>query len=57
MRGSYLACRKMGKDKGGSGGTIINMASIAGLKVLPFGPAYSASKNAVVGFTRALGVS
>lgn len=35
-------------------GTIINMASVAGHVAAPFMTAYSASKHAVVGFTRSL---
>lgn len=42
-------------DKGGNGGTIINMASVAGFKVLSLFPFYSASKFAVMGFTKSLG--
>jgi short-subunit dehydrogenase len=36
------------------GGTIINIASIAGKRVLPLQSAYSASKYAIVGFSEAL---
>jgi NAD(P)-dependent dehydrogenase (short-subunit alcohol dehydrogenase family) len=35
------------------GGVIINVASVAGLKGLPLAPAYTASKHAVVGLTKA----
>ncbi|XP_026324877.1 15-hydroxyprostaglandin dehydrogenase [NAD(+)]-like [Hyposmocoma kahamanoa] len=45
----------MRKDKGGKGGTIINLASIYGYRVDQFLPVYQASKFAVMGFTRSLG--
>ena len=56
MRGSLLALESMGANKGGEGGVIVNISSIAGLKVVPFGPVYAASKSAIVGLTRSLGV-
>ncbi|XP_026729164.1 15-hydroxyprostaglandin dehydrogenase [NAD(+)]-like [Trichoplusia ni] len=45
----------MRKDKGGRGGTIINLASIYGYRVDPYISIYQASKFAVMGFTRSLG--
>lgn len=45
----------MRKDKGGNGGTIINLASIYGYRVDQFLPIYQASKFAVMGFTKSLG--
>lgn len=45
----------MRKDKGGKGGTIINLASIYGFRIDQFLPVYQASKFAVMGFTRSLG--
>ncbi|XP_022830777.1 15-hydroxyprostaglandin dehydrogenase [NAD(+)]-like [Spodoptera litura] len=45
----------MRKDKGGNGGTILNLASIYGYRVDPFLPVYQASKFAVMGFTKSLG--
>jgi 15-hydroxyprostaglandin dehydrogenase (NAD) len=57
IRGTLLGFQYMGKDEGGKGGVVINMASIAGLEaVAPF-PLYSATKHAVIGLTRSLGVS
>lgn len=38
------------------GGTIINIASIAGLRPVFFIPVYSGTKHAIVGFTRSLTV-
>lgn len=57
MRGTLLALERMGTNKGGSGGVVVNISSIVGLKSNPFGPVYSASKHAIVGLTRSLGVS
>ncbi|CAH2233543.1 15-hydroxyprostaglandin dehydrogenase [NAD(+)]-like [Pararge aegeria] len=42
-------------DKGGKGGTIINVSSIYGFRVLPYIPYYHASKFAVIGFSKSLG--
>ncbi|XP_043260461.1 15-hydroxyprostaglandin dehydrogenase [NAD(+)]-like [Colletes gigas] len=44
----------MGKHKGGKGGVIANVASIAGLLVLHKSPVYCSTKHAVVGFSRCL---
>ncbi|CAH0723085.1 unnamed protein product, partial [Brenthis ino] len=45
----------MRTDKGGKGGTIINISSIYGYRVDQFLPVYQASKFAVLGFTKSLG--
>lgn len=45
----------MRKDKGGNGGTIINLASIYGFRIDQYLPTYQASKFAVMGFTKSLG--
>lgn len=45
----------MRTDKGGKGGTIINLASIYGYRVDQYLPIYQASKFAVQGFTKSLG--
>ncbi|KAK7079652.1 hypothetical protein SK128_025837 [Halocaridina rubra] len=55
IRGTNLALERMGANKGGSGGVVVNVASIAGLKVVPFGPVYASSKHAIVGYSRSLG--
>lgn len=47
----------MGKDKGGKGGVIINIASILGLQESPAAPVYTGTKHFVVGFSRSLGDS
>jgi 15-hydroxyprostaglandin dehydrogenase (NAD) len=47
----------MGKDEGGQGGVVVNMASVAGLGPSESFPIYVASKHAVIGLTRSFGVS
>lgn len=46
----------MGKHKGGNGGTIINISSMAGLTPVIYYPLYAATKHAIVGFTSSLAV-
>ncbi|XP_065181643.1 15-hydroxyprostaglandin dehydrogenase [NAD(+)]-like [Sycon ciliatum] len=50
---TYLAKYYMSSEKGGSGGVVVNIASMGGLQAMPFSPTYSASKHGVIGFTRA----
>ncbi|XP_072931677.1 15-hydroxyprostaglandin dehydrogenase [NAD(+)]-like [Epargyreus clarus] len=45
----------MRQDRGGRGGTIINMASVYGLRTGPFAPFYHATKFGVIGFSKSLG--
>lgn len=45
----------MRRDRGGNGGTIMNLSSIYGFRVDPYFPVYQATKFAVMGFTRSLG--
>lgn len=45
----------MRKDNGGSGGTIVNVASIYGFVYDPYLIYYKTSKHAVIGFTKTLG--
>jgi 15-hydroxyprostaglandin dehydrogenase (NAD) len=47
----------MGKDKGGKGGVVVNISSIAGLGPFASCPVYTATKHAVIGLTRSFGVS
>lgn len=47
----------MSKANGGSGGIIVNIASVAGLEPIPGMPIYSATKHGVIGFTRSMAVS
>jgi 2-keto-3-deoxy-L-fuconate dehydrogenase len=56
-RGTFLCCRAaLGRMIGSGGGTIINMASVAGMIGLRNRLAYSASKGAVIALTKALAV-
>lgn len=57
IRGTLLALRFIGKDRGGRGGTVINMGSNVSLRPYVSIPIYTATKHAIVGFTRAYGVS
>ncbi|XP_023268858.1 15-hydroxyprostaglandin dehydrogenase [NAD(+)]-like [Seriola lalandi dorsalis] len=54
IRGTYQALEYMSKLNGGRGGVIINTASMAGISPLLSCPVYTATKNGVVGFTRAM---
>lgn len=47
----------MGKDNGGKGGIVVNIASILGLQPLAGCPVYVATKHAVIGMDRSWGVS
>lgn len=44
----------MSIEKNGKGGTIVNIASVVGLSPFFNLPAYTASKHAIVGYTRSL---
>lgn len=57
VRGVFLCCREVipGMAERGSG-TIVNMASIAGMVGLPRRAAYCAAKGAVISLTRAMAV-
>lgn len=54
VKGTYLALQYMKKENGGSGGVIVNTASIAGIGPLLLLPVYTATKHGVIGFTRAM---
>ncbi|KAG7188293.1 hypothetical protein KM043_007956 [Ampulex compressa] len=54
VRGNILALSQMGKHKGGKGGTIVNMSSIAGLEGNPIAPIYGGTKHAILGLSLAL---
>jgi 15-hydroxyprostaglandin dehydrogenase (NAD) len=57
VRGTLLGLQYMGKDEGGIGGVVVNIASIAGLGPFAGSPVYVATKHAVIGLTRSFGVS
>lgn len=52
IRGTMLGMEYMRKDKGGKGGLILNMSSLAGIFPVNYTPAYAASKHGVIGYTR-----
>ncbi|KAJ9592840.1 hypothetical protein L9F63_015483 [Diploptera punctata] len=55
VRGTELAVKYMDKNKGGHGGAVVNLASVAGLGLKSASPAYDGSKYFVVGYTRSMG--
>ncbi|XP_014216546.1 15-hydroxyprostaglandin dehydrogenase [NAD(+)] [Copidosoma floridanum] len=55
IRGTLLAQRFMGIDKGGRGGVVLNTASNVGFNPYVSCPIYSATKAAIVSLTRAFG--
>jgi 2-deoxy-D-gluconate 3-dehydrogenase len=56
LTGTFLCCKHFGKGmiKGGGGGSIINIATTAGITGVPRAPAYSASKAGVILLTKSL---
>ena len=55
LTGTFLACKHVGKGMiTGGGGSIINIASTAGLTGVPRAPAYAASKAGVILLTKSL---
>ena len=57
VRGTFLTCKHAIPSMiGAGGGSIVNLASIAGVVGLPNRAAYCASKGAVIALTRALAV-
>ncbi|PSN50763.1 hypothetical protein C0J52_05936 [Blattella germanica] len=56
VRGTLLGLEYMGKDKGGKGGVIVNIASILGLQNIAGCPVYVGTKHAVVGISRSFGM-
>ncbi|KAK0180241.1 hypothetical protein PV327_005906 [Microctonus hyperodae] len=57
IQGTYMAIETMGKHKGGKGGTIINIGSVAAFLLTKYVPVYCATKSAVVSFTRSVALS
>jgi NAD(P)-dependent dehydrogenase (short-subunit alcohol dehydrogenase family) len=57
VRGTLLGLQYMGKDEGGKGGVVVNIASILGLAAFAGAPVYVTTKHAVIGLTRSFGVS
>jgi 15-hydroxyprostaglandin dehydrogenase (NAD) len=56
IRGTLLGVRFMGKERGGRGGIVINIGSNTSMRPYVSAPIYSATKHAVLGFTRSFGV-
>ena len=56
ITGTFLCCQAVIPHMKSSGGSIVNIASVAGLIGIPRMPAYCASKAAVIGLTRQLAV-
>jgi len=55
LTGTFLACKHVGKKMiAGGGGSIINIATTAGITGVPRAPAYSASKAGVILLTKSL---
>ncbi|GFR98553.1 15-hydroxyprostaglandin dehydrogenase, partial [Elysia marginata] len=52
IKGTMAALDNLRKDKGGRGGVIVNVASMAGLNPNPCGPVYGASKAAIIMFSQ-----
>ncbi|KAJ8686338.1 hypothetical protein QAD02_022132 [Eretmocerus hayati] len=52
IRSSMLGVQQMGRDSGGKGGVIVNVASVLGLEAFPQLPIYSATNHAVIAFSR-----
>lgn len=57
IRGTLLALQFLGKDKGGKGGMLINIGSAASVKPQISTPIYTATKHAILGLSKACGVS
>lgn len=51
-RGTQVAIQQFRKHLKGKEGVVVNVASVAGLNAVPFGPEYAAAKAGVVGLTR-----
>ncbi|XP_046752276.1 15-hydroxyprostaglandin dehydrogenase [NAD(+)]-like [Diprion similis] len=57
VRGTILGLQHLGKDRGGKGGVIVNIASVAGLDPFDWFPVYAAAKHGVVGLSRSFGAT
>ncbi|XP_033194278.1 15-hydroxyprostaglandin dehydrogenase [NAD(+)]-like [Bombus vancouverensis nearcticus] len=57
VRTTLKAIDLMGKHRGGKGGTIVNISSLAGLTPVIYYPIYAATKHAIVGLTNSLALS
>ncbi|KAL5004870.1 hypothetical protein ScPMuIL_018326 [Solemya velum] len=57
IRGTKQATELMRRDKGGNGGVILNMSSIAGLEPFKGIETYCATKHGLVGFTKTMALN
>ncbi|KAK0180242.1 hypothetical protein PV327_005907 [Microctonus hyperodae] len=57
IQGTFMAIDLMGKHKGGKGGVVINIASMAAFGAYGKVPVYAATKHAVIGFTRGIALN
>lgn len=56
IHSTYEAIDHMSKSTGGSGGIVMNIASVFGLDPLYSAPSYGASKRGVIALMQSLGV-
>ncbi|XP_032874219.1 15-hydroxyprostaglandin dehydrogenase [NAD(+)]-like [Amblyraja radiata] len=54
IQANYLALEHMRCDRGGQGGSIVNVASLSSFQIAAHAPVYTATKHGVLGFTRSL---
>lgn len=57
INATIISVNHMRRDKGGNGGIVLNISSVTGLDPIHLMPVYSASKEAIVAFTRTFSVS
>lgn len=55
VAGVLLSLQHMGRDRGGRGGLVVNVSSLAGLQPSFLAPVYCATKAAIVALTRTYG--
>lgn len=55
VKGCHLGMKYMGKDNGGNGGIIVNIASVGALNSAPAMPIYTATKAAINQVSRSYG--
>jgi NAD(P)-dependent dehydrogenase (short-subunit alcohol dehydrogenase family) len=56
LNGVFYCSREAARRMTDKGGSILNIASVAGLLGIPHRPAYTATKHAVIGLTRNLAI-
>ncbi|PSN50784.1 15-hydroxyprostaglandin dehydrogenase [NAD(+)] [Blattella germanica] len=57
IQGNLMALKYMGKTRGGSGGVVVNVASVGGLVSIAAVAIYSATKSGIIALSRSLGVN